>query len=154
MLAALTTGAMEVQASGLQDAQKRLVPEYVAGAPLGSTRAGDASAMPNPCVAQPFEHPFAGPMWNGWGVDGSNGRFQSAEVAGLSVEQVPDLTLKWAFGFPNGSSAYSQPTVVGGRVFVGSDVGYVYSLDAEDRVRALVVPSAGGECARRSASAL
>ena len=42
-----------------------------------------------------------------------------------------DLTLKWAFGFPSGSSAYAQPTVVGGRVFVGSDVGHVYSLDAE-----------------------
>jgi polyvinyl alcohol dehydrogenase (cytochrome) len=131
VLATLTTGAMEVQASGLQDAQKRLVAEYVAGAPLGSARAGDAATMPNPCAADPFEDPFAGPMWNGWGVDGSNGRFQSAEAAGLTAEQVPDLTLKWAFGFPNGSSAYSQPTVVGGRVFVGSDLGYVYSLDTD-----------------------
>ena len=38
--------------------------------------------------------------------------------------------MKWAFGFPNGSSAYGQPAVAGGRVFVGSDNGFVYSLDA------------------------
>ena len=131
VLAAMTTGAMVEQASELRDGQKRLLAEHVAGAPLGSARTGDASAMPNRCAAEPFEDPFSGPMWNGWGVDATNGRFQSAEAAGLSAEQVPDLTLKWAFGFPSGSSAYAQPTVVGGRVFVGADVGYVYALDTE-----------------------
>ena len=50
--------------------------------------------------------------------------------AGLRAAQVPSLQLKWAFGFPNGSSAYGQPAVAGGRVFVGSDNGFVYSLDA------------------------
>jgi polyvinyl alcohol dehydrogenase (cytochrome) len=45
--------------------------------------------------------------------------------------QVPNLKLKWAFGFPTGISAYSQPAVVAGRVFVGSDIGHVYSLDAK-----------------------
>ena len=131
VLAALTTGAMVAQSSELQDAQKRLLAEHVAGAPLGSAGAGDASAMPNRCGAEPFDDPLSGPMWNGWGVDASNGRFQSAEAAGLSAGQVSDLKLKWAFGFPRGSSAYAQPSVVGGRVFVGSDLGYVYSLDAE-----------------------
>ena len=43
---------------------------------------------------------------------------------------MPKLTLKWAFGFPNGTSAYAQPAVAGGRLFVGSDNGFVYSLDA------------------------
>jgi polyvinyl alcohol dehydrogenase (cytochrome) len=39
--------------------------------------------------------------------------------------------LKWAFGYPGGStSAYAQPSVVDGRIFVGTDIGYVYSLDA------------------------
>ena len=47
-----------------------------------------------------------------------------------AATQVPKLQLKWAFGFPNGSSAYGQPAVAGGRVFVGSDNGFVYSLDA------------------------
>jgi polyvinyl alcohol dehydrogenase (cytochrome) len=43
---------------------------------------------------------------------------------------VPQLKLKWAFGYPTGLSAFGQPTIVSGRVFVGSDIGYVYSLDA------------------------
>src|SRR5438876_7238307 len=37
------------------------------------------------------------------------------------------LFRSWAFGFPNGSSAYGQPAIAGGRVFVGSDNGFVRS---------------------------
>jgi polyvinyl alcohol dehydrogenase (cytochrome) len=47
----------------------------------------------------------------------------------LTAADTPRLALKWAFGFPHGNSAYGQPTVVGGRVFVGADTGFVYSLD-------------------------
>ena len=49
----------------------------------------------------------------------------------LTADQVPSLTLKCAFGFPNALSAYGQPAIVGGRVYAGSDGGFVYSLDAE-----------------------
>jgi len=38
--------------------------------------------------------------------------------------------LKWAFGFPGGTQAYGNPTIVAGRVFAGSDNGTVYALDA------------------------
>ncbi len=68
--------------------------------------------------------------WNGWGNGIANHRFQSAAAAGLTADSVPRLKLKWAFGFPGGTSAFGQPAVVAGRVFVGSDIGYVYSLDA------------------------
>ena len=44
---------------------------------------------------------------------------------------MPKLSLKWAFGFPDATSAWSQPTVASGRVFVGSQNGTVYSLDAK-----------------------
>ena len=47
------------------------------------------------------------------------------------ADQVPKLKLKWAFGFLNANSMYSQPTVVGGRVYVGANNGTVYSLDAK-----------------------
>ncbi len=71
------------------------------------------------------------PMWNGWGVDAMNTRFQPASAAGLSASQVPQLKLKWAFGFPGATvSYYNQPTSAGGRVYVASDTGYVYALDA------------------------
>src|SRR4029077_366625 len=68
--------------------------------------------------------------WNGWGNGIANHRFQSGAAAGLTATTVAGLKLKWAFGFPGGTSAFGQPAVVAGRVFVGSDIGYVYSLDA------------------------
>jgi polyvinyl alcohol dehydrogenase (cytochrome) len=38
--------------------------------------------------------------------------------------------LKWAFGFPGDIVAYAQPAVTGGRIFVGSATGWIYSLNA------------------------
>jgi len=86
--------------------------------------------MLNRCAAQaPLADPSQGAAWNSWGVDAHNMRFQSAEAAGLITSQVPNPKLKWAFGFPLGVSAFGQPSVAAGRVFVGSDIGYVNSLD-------------------------
>ena len=131
--AALATGLMApVVGNTMTDMEKRRVAETVSGRLLGSTGTGDAKAMPNHCASNPpLSDPAAGPAWNGWGADVGNTRFQTAKAAGLSADQVPHLKLKWAFGFPTGLSAYGQPTIVSGRVFVASDNGYVYSLDAE-----------------------
>jgi polyvinyl alcohol dehydrogenase (cytochrome) len=70
-----------------------------------------------------------GPQWNGWGGDNANGRFQNGRYE-ITAAHVPDLKLKWAFGFPGARSVWGQPAVVGGRVFLGVDTGEVYSLDA------------------------
>src|SRR5207244_9499744 len=42
----------------------------------------------------------------------------------------PRRKLRWAFGFPGVLAARAQPTIVGGRVFVASETGTVYALDA------------------------
>jgi polyvinyl alcohol dehydrogenase (cytochrome) len=78
-----------------------------------------------------MNEPGRGPAWYGWGADVYNTRFQPAVASGPILAQVPGLNLKWAFGFPNGTSSYGQPTVVSDRDFVGTDTGYVYSLDAK-----------------------
>lgn len=130
ILAALTTGSMVANATGISDGQKRSLAELLSGRPLGSSASGQASAMQGQCTAKPAFTPAAGPRWSGWGNDLMNSRMQTAEGAGIRAAQVPNLQLKWAFGFPNGSSAYGQPAVAGGRLFVGSDNGFVYSLDA------------------------
>lgn len=127
---ALTTGSMRVHTEDLTDQEKGVIAEYLSGHALGSEESGDARLMPNQCRNTPPMRDLAvGPAWNGWGVDTTNGRFQQA--AGLSADQVPRLRLKWAFGFPGASSVYGQPTIAGGRIFIGADTGYVYSLDAE-----------------------
>ncbi len=128
---ALTTGIMQTQGANLSDEQKRRLAEYMGGRPLGSAAQGDAAQMPNHCPAQALPDPSKGPAWNGWGVDVHNSRFQSAPAAGIAVAQIPNLKLKWAFGFPLGVSAFGQPSVAAGRIFVGSDIGYVYSLDSK-----------------------
>jgi polyvinyl alcohol dehydrogenase (cytochrome) len=128
---ALVSGTMQAQAQGLTDQQKRIVAEFMSGRPLGSAKQGDAQSMPNKCASNPaLTDPARGPSWNGWGNDLSNTRFQPAAAAGLTAAQVPLLKLKWAFGYPTGVSANGQPTIASGRVFVGSDNGFVYSLDA------------------------
>ncbi|HEY4709135.1 MAG TPA: PQQ-binding-like beta-propeller repeat protein [Candidatus Acidoferrales bacterium] len=129
---ALTTGVMKPQGDGLTDDQKKMLATFLSGRPLGSLKQGDAKDMPNHCPSNaPLGDPSASAEWNGWSPDGINSRFQDAKDAGLTAGQVPQLKLKWAFGYPTGLSAFGQPTVVSGRIFVGSDIGYVYSLDAQ-----------------------
>ena len=118
------------QAMKLSDEQRQRAAESLSGRLLGTSESGDASHMPNRCAANPPLN-LSGPSWNGWSSDLSNARFQSAKNAGLTADQIPKLKLKWAFGFPQGVSAWGQPSVVGGRVFVGSDIGWIYSLDAQ-----------------------
>jgi polyvinyl alcohol dehydrogenase (cytochrome) len=75
-------------------------------------------------------NPNAGPRWTGWGQNTNNTRFQDASSAGLTASDVPKLKLKWAFAFPGDLQSYAQSTIAGGRLFVGSWGGKVYSLNA------------------------
>jgi polyvinyl alcohol dehydrogenase (cytochrome) len=129
----LTTGVMAtVVGNQLTDAQKRLVSETISGQRLGTAGVADADKMPNRCKANPpLQQAAQRPAWNGWGVNTQNTRFQSAAAAGLTAAQIPQLKLKWAFGLPNSTSAYGQPAMVFGRVYVGADTGYIYALDAD-----------------------
>lgn len=69
--------------------------------------------------------------WNGWGNGPTNTRFQPASAGGITAADVPKLRLKWAYGLPNEQQPRGQPTVIGGRLFVGSQAGAVYALDAK-----------------------
>jgi polyvinyl alcohol dehydrogenase (cytochrome) len=125
-------GIMAAQGAALQDRERRAIAEFMSGRPLGSARSGAAGAMPNQCRTNPeLANPISAPQWNGWSSDAANHRFQAAAAAGISAENVPQLKLKWAFGYPAGVSANAQPSVVSGRVFVGSDNGFFYSLNAK-----------------------
>jgi polyvinyl alcohol dehydrogenase (cytochrome) len=127
-----STGIMAAQGSTLKDQERRAIAEFMSGRPLGSARMGAASSMPNQCRTNPaLANPDSLPQWNGWGSDAANRRFQSAAAAKIAAQDVPKLKLKWAFGYAAGVSANAQPTIVSGRLFVGSDNGYFYSLDAK-----------------------
>jgi polyvinyl alcohol dehydrogenase (cytochrome) len=130
---AVTTGAMKTQAAALSDRQKAKVAEWLSGRRIGATDSGDAQKMSNRCArSEPLANLDWGDAWNGWSPNPlTNARFQPVKAAGISPAATARLQLRWAFGLPGTSSAYGQPTVVGGRIFIGSDSGYLYALDAQ-----------------------
>src|SRR5215475_12509977 len=112
-----------------------------------SVRAQQRASTPETagmCVSpSPFD--FAnGPRWTGWIPDLGNTRFQNTAQAGMTAADVPKLKLRWAFGFPSSTGAYSMPTFAGGRLFVGSQDGTVYSLDARTGCIVWQFKAAGG----------
>ena len=69
--------------------------------------------------------------WNGWSPTTDNARYQTADRAALTAEQVPNLKLEWAYGFAGDVTAFAAATVVDGHVFVGSAGGLVQGLSAQ-----------------------
>ena len=129
ILDALTAGSMKYQGLALSGEERRAVAEYLTGRKLRAPLSGSTIGNCATSAAAPGD-PRAGPQWNGWGPSIDNTHVQPADQAGLTAAQVPQLHLKWAFGFPDATSAWAQPTIVGGRLYVGSQNGTVYSLDA------------------------
>jgi polyvinyl alcohol dehydrogenase (cytochrome) len=131
VLAALENGPMISMAAGRTGTERRDLAEFVAGKSFSQAldTVPSAQAMCRPGSRVP-SNMLAGPRWNGWGVNTSNTRFQDAAAAGMSAADVPRLKVKWAFGFPGELSMDAHPTVAGGRVFIGTQSGVVYALDA------------------------
>jgi polyvinyl alcohol dehydrogenase (cytochrome) len=130
VLAAMETGPMISMATGRSAAERRAIAEAATGKILRNGL--DVTPLPKAMCAGASTtfNPANGPSWGGWGgVSTSNTRFQSASAAGLTSEDVPKLKLKWAFGFPGDLQSNAQATIYGGRVFVGSPGGGVYSLN-------------------------
>ncbi len=128
----LNSGQAHLDVLHLSDAERRLVAEFANGRNLMLNDAGEAKSMANVCPSNPpITSITSTPAWNGWGVDTTNGRFQRAKSAGLTKADIPRLKLKWAFGFPGATAVHGQPAIAAGRVFVGLNNGYVYSLNAD-----------------------
>jgi polyvinyl alcohol dehydrogenase (cytochrome) len=128
IVTALTGGSMRLQGAHMSGGERRAIAEYLTGKKMGGDLVG--ASVGRCTTTPPFPDPSRSPSWNGWSPTVANTHFQPAAQAGLTAAQVPRLTLKWAFGFPDAAVAWAQPTVAGGRVFVGSQNGTVYSLDA------------------------
>jgi hypothetical protein len=120
LIGAILGSSLTVFATGLLDARAQ---ETAAGSATAGACPDDGAAA--------FADPLNKPHWNGWGVDPTQHRFQPADMARLAPPDVARLKLKWAFGFPGAARSVAQPTIFGGRVFVGSQNGKVYSLDAK-----------------------
>jgi polyvinyl alcohol dehydrogenase (cytochrome) len=71
------------------------------------------------------------PEWNGWSPSSSNARYQSAQDAGLTIDGVQGLKLKWAFAYDGDTTAFAQPTILDGNLFTGSASGGLEGVVAE-----------------------
>jgi polyvinyl alcohol dehydrogenase (cytochrome) len=125
ILQTLESGAMVVYGNQLNEAQRRAIAAFLSSKVAADVSSANLCASAKPITREGLMSPQ---NWNGWGVDVLNTRYQTH--ASIGPENVAGLKVKWAFGIPNASSALGQPTVVAGRVFIGSGDGTVYALDA------------------------
>lgn len=124
----LTTGIMAPMSGSLDDGEKKLVSEYLAGRPMGSS-----TPTPAPrCEGAKAGFDRGAPTsYSFWGVDAGNTHFVSAEMAGIDAQNVGDLELKWALAIPNATRVRSQPAFAGGAVIFGGQDNQVRALDEE-----------------------
>jgi polyvinyl alcohol dehydrogenase (cytochrome) len=131
VLAAMESGPMISMANRRSAADRRAIAEFITGKSF--ERPLDTVPAPAAMCTAPlpeFTNPIASPLWNGWGQNLANTRFQTAEQAGITPANVSQLKVKWAFGFPATLDANAHPTLASGRIFIGSTSGMVYSIDA------------------------
>ncbi len=121
ILAALETGSMKAPAEPLTHDQRLALAAHLSKiTTLDSATDGRCTTTRAPTSSEG--------KWNGWGVDLANTRFQPSP--GIRAEDVPRLKLQWAFGFPNATVVFGQPTIAAGKLYFGSANGTVYSVDA------------------------
>ena len=122
----LTFGVMQPQGLGLSANEIAAVATFLTG------KSSAPGVQPNPqanqCggAAPPIR--FEGSLWNGWGHDVENSRFQPEP--GIAAADVPKLSVKWAFAYP-GPVVGTQPTVIGDHLFIGTSNGWIYALNAK-----------------------
>ncbi len=125
---ALSIGIMQQQAAGLSDEDRKHVAEYLSGMPFGAPKPPSAPA----CSGDAARFDFARtPDIVGWGFNGENTHFIPGEAAKLTLAEIPKLRVKWTFGYPASVRARSRPTFAYGALYVGSQNGVVYALDAK-----------------------
>ena len=77
--------------------------------------ASEAPPLANVCPAG--KAPISGSAasnWNGWSPTLDNARYVPTEKGGVSIGQMRNLKLKWAFGFPGDITAFSLPGKIWG----------------------------------------
>jgi polyvinyl alcohol dehydrogenase (cytochrome) len=126
--ATLTTGVMKERAAGLSTTDIFALIGYIA--PTGAAKT--TTVIKPTCGANPaFQVKAGAPEWNGWSPEDTNSRYADAKISGLKAADVSKLKLKWAFGLGEVTTVRAQPAIVGGRVFLTTTGGVVYSLDAK-----------------------
>ena len=126
IIQSLTTGSMKQWAEGFSAAQISALASYLTGKQAGSI--AQPGTNQNMCKEPAGPISLKEPLWNGWGRDLDNTHYQPKP--GIKPEDVPRLKVKWAWTHP-GPMATGQPTIIGDRLFVTTEAGQLFSLNAQ-----------------------
>ena len=121
----LTFGVMQPQGLGLSADEIAAVATFLTG--KSSTPGVQPSPQANLCARPAPPIRIEGSMWNGWGHDIENSRYQPEP--GITASEVSKLKVKWTFAYP-GPLVGTQPTIIGDHLFLGATNGLIYSLNA------------------------
>lgn len=122
ILASLDNGKMRQQAVNLSQQERKAVAQWLTNAQLKENDLStDAYTSFSAGAQKPSDH-------SGWGGNKEGTGFRKAEDAGISVNNIQSLQLKWAFAFPDATIVRSKPAVVGDWLIVGSQFGDVYAI--------------------------
>jgi polyvinyl alcohol dehydrogenase (cytochrome) len=127
ILRVMDFGAMMTVSYTLTRAEREAVAHFI-GKPGAEPEPAPAAFCASRAVSLPASPKAA---WNGWSPSADNARFVPAAQTTLTPATIPRLKLKWAFGFEGDISAFGQPTIIDGQVFVGSAGGVVHALRAD-----------------------
>jgi len=123
-------------------AERRLVAEFLAGRSVEGDVSGTTKGR---CQGNGIQNTnTAADAWKAWSPAIDNTRFQPSPNAAIAAADIPKLTLRWTLGFPDASSAWAQPSVASGVVYVGSQNGTVYAVSANTGCIFWTFSAAGG----------
>ncbi len=128
IVSAMTSGVMSTAALPLSEQEILQVSYYLTGKTIEVSQYDETQYYCSD-EAKPDEAAATSASWTGWGGPAGSQRYQAAEQI-LSPANVDQLSLKWAFAFPQTTRMRAQPTVTADTVYIGSQVGKVYALDA------------------------
>ena len=117
---------MQSQAKALSPEQRQQVAEFMTGKSLGDSAINLPPACENTDID--LRRP---PLVTGWGIDHANKRYFGPEITAITIDNIAELEVAWAYAFPDSNRARSQPTIAGDTVFVGSQSGHVLALDKQ-----------------------
>ena len=122
IVASLETGKMQLQGDSLTRSEKIALAEML----TGRTFKENTQAL-NLCTDQEIQ--LENQRYVGWGGNKEGTGYIPPEVAQLPASSIPELKLKWAFGFEGGTVTRTKPTIIDSYMIFGSQFGEVYCLD-------------------------
>jgi len=123
IMLSLEFGRMQPQAAGINKIDKAAIARYLSA----DSKVDETWMVAAQCDDRSIN--LSQVISPNWGLGKHNQRYLSDETAGINLENVGRLKLKWAFAYPQVTAARSQPVLTADTLFVGAKSGDLFALD-------------------------